>query len=248
MLIGNKVHILPTCHSTNDFIKNKNTADLSNGEVFCAVSQTSGKGQRGNSWETEPGKNLTFSFFLNDLNVSISDQFAINYFVGLAIHRFLSPFVPDKNLLKLKWPNDIYYNNQKIGGILIENQVKNGGLSHSIIGIGLNINQEVFKVERATSIFIETDEEYDIKEALGFLLKELNTAYLEFQKHVLADYKLLYMSKLMNINKIAKYWDNLDDCLIYGKIVDVRNDGILLLKVDNQVKEYNLKEITFLFD
>lgn len=247
MLIGNKVHILPTCHSTNDYIKSKIPLGLSSGEVFCAENQTGGKGQRGNVWESEANKNLTFSFFLNEIDLPVTEQFVINYFVSIAIHRFLSKFLSRPESLKLKWPNDIYCGEKKLGGVLIENQVKNGKLSHTIIGIGLNINQEVFKVERATSLFLETGECYDVKEALGFLLKELNVAFEEFNTHKKEVYKFLYLSKLMRMNEVAKYHDNVRDCVVYGKIIDVKNTGVLVLKTDDKILEYSLKEISFLF-
>ena len=102
MLIGNKVQILSTCHSTNDYIKGKLSSSLTNGEVFCTENQIDGKGQRGNSWESEPYKNLTFSFYLEGVNLPVSEQFALNYFVSIAIHRFLSMFLIESESFKVE--------------------------------------------------------------------------------------------------------------------------------------------------
>ncbi len=249
MLIGNKVIILPSCHSTNQFLKEKMKNDCVSGEVVCAKIQSSGRGQRGNVWESEPNQNLTFSFYLEPFLLDIKHQFSLNYFVSLAIYDFLEEFLPNKSLLQLKWPNDIYYNNKKIGGVLIENQVKDSFVANTIVGIGLNINQLKFNLPRATSLAIETNEKYEIEEALGFLLRSLNKRYLSFSLGDVHILKSDYLTKLMGFKKIRSYQDNITGDFFLGEIIGVKDTGELVISNSNGgVLEYGLKEITFLFD
>ncbi len=102
------------------------------------------RGQRGNTWESEPGKNLTFSVLLRPDGLHASQQFRISQAVSLAITDTLDGFLPEGIEAKVKWPNDIYVGNRKICGILIENTLCGAAIQHSIIGIGLNINQRDF--------------------------------------------------------------------------------------------------------
>ena len=107
-----------------------------------AENQFAGRGQMQNGWFTEAGKNLTFSLLLNPEFLDLNDQFDLNRAVSLGVYDTLVPLLGEQ--LKIKWPNDNYYADYKIGGILIENLVQATQIRHAIIGIGLNVNQEVF--------------------------------------------------------------------------------------------------------
>ena len=128
--------------STNEYIK-KNRDFLSEKEL-CVITfnQTEGKGQRGNTWVSEPGSNLCISLYFSDLNISFNDQFNLNMLVSLKIIDILNSLFL-KNL-KIKWPNDILAENKKISGILIETFSKNNIIKDLIIGIGINVNQGDF--------------------------------------------------------------------------------------------------------
>lgn len=136
-----KIIRLEQTDSTNSFIS-RNIADLEADTVVCADCQSAGRGQRGNSWEAEPFRNLTFSILLCPKNFPAIRQFAISEAVALAIVRAVKQLCAVE--LKIKWPNDIYYNNKKICGILIEHAVMGKEILHTIIGIGLNVNQQKF--------------------------------------------------------------------------------------------------------
>lgn len=247
MLIGNKVQILPTCHSTNVVLKQKIGEEIVNGEVICALAQLEGRGQRGNVWESESNKNLTFSFYIEPKELLVNQQFSLNYFVSVGVYNFLEKFMPKPELIELKWPNDIYYNSRKIAGILIENQVKESFVSNVVIGIGLNLNQINFSVNRATSLAIETNEEYDIKEALGFMLKFLNESYQNFINGDSEVIKNQYKSHLLGFNKVREFVEIKTNEKFMGKIVDVEDSGLLVMKQAEGVKNYALKEISFVF-
>ena len=245
MLIGNKVHNLPYCHSTNDYLKDLMTKNVvSDGEVVVTERQTNGKGQRGNSWESEDGKNLTFSFLLYPKDLLPNEQFNLNYFVTLSIYDFLKHVLGDINSIKIKWPNDIYVDDKKIGGILIENHIIADQIFSSIIGIGLNINQIDFVTPNATSIALLNKDTYNIKESLGMLLHYLNR-YVKQLKNV-ESLRSLYFDNLLGYHEIREFIDPITQGKFMGKIVDVDSTGKLHLKThDLSVKVFDLKEIQF---
>ncbi len=133
---------LPETASTNTWLK-ENCATLPHGSVALTDNQTAGRGQRGNSWEAEPGKNLTCSILLRPVALHPSRQFLVSLAVVETLRELLSPHIsPDR--IKVKWPNDIYVDNLKIAGILIEHSISSAEIIHTIAGIGLNVNQTRF--------------------------------------------------------------------------------------------------------
>ena len=109
--------------------------------LVTADYQTAGRGQRGNSWESASGVNLLFSLVITPVGVSASQQFVLCELISVALCEVLSRYVPD---VRIKWPNDIYYRDQKLCGILIEHDLEGVHLSRTIIGVGLNVNQVHF--------------------------------------------------------------------------------------------------------
>ena len=113
------------------------------GTAVMARVQTAGRGQRGNSWEAEPGMNITLSLLLRPEGIEPARQFIISQAVSLAIVEMLDSFI-EADTVSIKWPNDIYVNDSKIAGILIENVISGSAISRSIVGVGLNVNQTEF--------------------------------------------------------------------------------------------------------
>ena len=107
--------------------------------TVIAEHQTAGRGQRGNTWESEAGKNLTFSTVLYPTALEVKNQFYLSMIASFSVIYALENYTDG---FSIKWPNDIYWKNKKIGGILIENELEGGYIVQSIIGIGLNINQK----------------------------------------------------------------------------------------------------------
>ena len=141
--VGQSLIELSTCPSTNTFVGELlNRGAMPNGQVVIANAQTKGRGQRESKWECEPLKNLTFSIGLFNLDFPVANAFQLHCITSLAIVDTINRHTA--STAQIKWPNDIYINNKKVGGILIENTIAGDLVTQSIIGIGLNINQEDF--------------------------------------------------------------------------------------------------------
>ncbi|MDE7402702.1 MAG: biotin--[acetyl-CoA-carboxylase] ligase [Muribaculaceae bacterium] len=132
--------LLEDIDSTNSYVAT-HAAELRDMTMVMAARQSAGRGQRGNSWESEPGKNLTFTLLYRPVDFPARNQFAISEAVALAIVDFL---IANSIGAKVKWPNDIYVADSKISGILIEHSLQGSKIEHSRIGVGLNVNQSVF--------------------------------------------------------------------------------------------------------
>lgn len=137
-----EIKYLDSCASTSTELLREG-ADTPHGTVLAAVEQTAGRGQRGNSWEAEPGKNLTFSMLLRPANIPAHRQFEMSMIVSLAITDVLAENLP-KTDVRIKWPNDIYAGDRKICGILIENSVVGDTVDRAVVGVGINVNQTEF--------------------------------------------------------------------------------------------------------
>jgi BirA family biotin operon repressor/biotin-[acetyl-CoA-carboxylase] ligase len=137
-----KLISLESVDSTNTYLRSLPEAD--NYTIVTAHTQTAGRGQRGNSWEAEPGANITLSMLMRPENISADRQFAISRAVALAVADTVAQFLPIESNISVKWPNDIYVDDRKIAGILIENSIAGNDIVRSIIGVGLNDNQTVF--------------------------------------------------------------------------------------------------------
>ncbi len=135
---------LPETGSTNTWLK-EHADEIPVPAVAVTDHQTSGRGQRGNTWEAEPGKNLTFSMLFKPEGVAPSGQFFISEAVCLGIVDTLRRYLPHPETVKVKWPNDVYAGDRKICGILIEHSLESASaIRHTIAGIGLNVNQKEF--------------------------------------------------------------------------------------------------------
>jgi BirA family biotin operon repressor/biotin-[acetyl-CoA-carboxylase] ligase len=244
VITGNELIKLDTVDSTNDYAKKLiRESTAKEGTVILADFQTKGKGQKGGYWESEKGKNLTLSFILNPSFLDVQKEFYLSMSVSIGIVEFLSQLQLNS---KIKWPNDIYINNRKAGGILIENAVKNNIIASSVIGIGININQTEFKsiAPNPTSVSLELGKSVDLKDSLSLLLKNLdkwiNILYDECYPKIRARYRRYLFLK----NKKAFFTDK--NGKFRGRIIDVEESGMLLVKTDKkEIRKYNFKEIRF---
>ena len=244
LFTGQQLIYLPQCDSTNTIahdllIKNKATE----GCVVITSAQTRGRGQRGNIWEAEPGKNITLSLVLKPSFVAIQKQFLLNIAVSLAVADLMIAFLPDQ-LLKIKWPNDLYYGNKKLGGILIENTISNISLQHSIIGIGLNINQLSFAHDQAVSLAQLTGKVYTLESVIEHLLICLEIRYLELKQGKTAKQKFEYLQILYRYQEEYNY--RIADQIVKGKILGVAENGQLGLQIENKIKYFDFKEISYI--
>jgi BirA family biotin operon repressor/biotin-[acetyl-CoA-carboxylase] ligase len=239
---------------------------LSEGTILVTDHQTAGRGQRGNTWEAKAGENLTFSLLLKPTFLAIKDIFSLNIFVALAVRKALEEFFFEqenfyenkKNSFFVKWANDIFYNNQKIGGILIENTIKGNFIQNSIVGIGLNINQTQFKNENATSlakiinentsknIGTKPDIKFNLEYILHNILKHLEYYYLCAKKGEFPKQKEEYFAYLHLFDTWANY-ELPNGEIFLGKIIGITQEGYLEIQTENtEILTFGLKEIRFL--
>ena len=245
LIIGNKLIRLSSVGSTNTYLKELISCNVNEieGVVVIADNQTDGVGQRGSNWEVESGKNLTFSVLLKP-NLAVENQFYLSKIVALALIAFLSKL---NITAKIKWPNDIFIDDEKVGGILIENTVREGKVVNTIVGIGLNINQDKFNANllNPTSLKLKTGENYLLKDLLEQLLNYLDSFYMNFKTNKNnASITEQYLKNLYRINQVASF--EINGNRINATIIGVSNNGMLQLKIKNDVQLFDLKEVKFL--
>ena len=173
-----KRHRLQTVHSTNSFLRELNGGDASfDMELATTEFQTAGRGQKGNPWESEKSKNLLFSILLHPVYVQPSKQFCISEAIALAVVKSLKEIVADELVAKdflVKWPNDIYWKNKKIAGILIENELFGSTIRDCIVGVGININQQNFisDAPNPVSLYNILGVNTNVEEVLDTIIKQ----------------------------------------------------------------------------
>lgn len=256
VFVGKSIKYLPTCHSTNDFCQQLTESDsIENG--FCVYTdfQISGRGQRGNIWEGEAGKNIMMSIFLKPDFIKAADQFQINIAVSLGIYRALLLFAKEisnqklqilYNNLKIKWPNDVYFGDNKIGGILIENTILGSYLSSSIIGIGLNVNQLVFENTKANSLkkILNSLNDLEISQIMKLIFEQIEKSYLQLKIGEFEQLKNEYLNRLFRANEWHSFRKN--GYVFNGKIIGIDNYGRLEVETESAVDYFDFKEIEFI--
>ncbi|MBY0435967.1 MAG: biotin--[acetyl-CoA-carboxylase] ligase [Cyclobacteriaceae bacterium] len=240
--MGQKLVYVPECHSTSSFLNElNNQSQLPEGTVIITDHQTAGRGQRGNVWEAEAGKNLMFSFLLRPSFLPPAAQFNLNMCISLAVAAVMQQEVPQS--VRLKWPNDIFVNDKKIGGILIENQIQANTITASCVGIGLNVNQERFSHPRAASLHNFSQLTHDRSEVFEQLLKKLEDEYLKLRAGA-TDLKQRYLKILYKHQTSGRFASAEGE--FTGTISDVDDHGRLCVEVHGAMRRYLFKEITFL--
>ncbi len=241
MEIGRKIIHLDSIDSTSNYIANMvRTNEIGHGTVILADEQFAGRGQRDSEWSAKPGENLTFSVFIDNVNVAVTDQFVLTQVVSLSLVKILRQFGIEADI---KWPNDIFVNRKKIAGVLIENQLKGKLIKNSIIGIGLNVNQTEFDSFIATSIKKELGAFKNVRDVLYSFIYTFNKVWNKY----IIDFHLLseeYHQNLYLIDAEAQYEDV--EGQFTGVIKGVQPSGHLILEKDSTEKYYDLKEIKFI--
>ena len=241
LFLGKNLVYLPECASTNsyasDLTSNNNTAE---GTVVITSRQIQGRGQRGNTWEADDGANLTFSMVLYPVFLSPESQFTLSKAMSLGVADTLIELgIPDA---LVKWPNDIMVIDRKVCGILIESQVRGLTLSKSVVGIGLNVNQVLFKAPNATSLALATGRKHDLNALLEKLLASLERRYLQLKNNAARlsdDYiKLLYWRNQPHLFESK-------GSAFEGTIEDVDEAGRLRVSSSQRVSSFAAKEIIY---
>lgn len=240
-LFGKKLVHFPECPSTNtEAIRFTESDGICHGAVFICDHQSGGRGQAGNRWESEPGKNLTFSIVLEN-PVEPENHFFLNVFLSLAIAKCLNQITG--KLFQVKWPNDLMAGGKKIGGILIENSVMGKAIRYSVAGIGLNVNQERFNFSAATSLFLFTGKKFKTEELLGDLLASIETEFSRLRGKDFPGLKGEWLDHLYLFNTRHQFFK--DGEPFEGVITGIDHHGRLEMEVNSVTRYFNFKEIDF---
>ena len=238
--------------STNEYLTdliNKNRSEFPDGWIVAAKSQTKGKGQIGNCWVSAPNQNLTFSLLLHPTFLTPQTQFPLSMAVALALVETLSSYVADEEAQHffIKWPNDIYYQEKKIAGVLIENQIFGRDISHSIVGIGININQEDFPEWLPNPISMKkiTGKEYDLNRVLSHLQEKLLYQYTRLKAYGPEPIHDDYHKYLFRRYTKHEFTDEMG--IFQGRIMQVEYDGQLMIfdEEKKSPKFYYFNEVHF---
>lgn len=232
--------------STNAYIM-RNTSELEAPVMVTAYRQTAGQGQRGNSWEAEPGKNLTFSIFYRPVELPPMAQFSMSEAVALAVVDFLAGHGIEA---KVKWPNDIYVDDRKICGILIRHSVMGAYVSYSVIGVGIDVNQTMFLSDAPNPVSMKqiTGESYDltslkmeIADIMERRLESIRSSESRERQHV------EFMRNLWRGDgREYPFTDTASGETFLAEIVDIAAHGPMTLRLaDGAERTYAFKEISF---
>ena len=238
---GKQVFKLESVDSTNNFAANLINEGLAdNGAVVMADFQTNGRGQRSNSWESDAGMNLTASFIYFPANLTLSEVIQINWWVSLGVINCLNGMGIKA---KIKWPNDIYVDDCKLGGVLIETTNQSNTVKSVIIGVGINLNQTVFNRQNATSIKKLRGTFTKTEDVLWMLCDSL-TRY----ENELGDYNLLkesYENYLYRLREKSSF--QLGNQRVEGEIIGVSAQGQLEIKIAEEVQLVEHGQLTWIF-
>lgn len=233
--------------STNAHLK-LNLSEYKHGDCIVANHQTAGRGQLGTEWVSKPHENLMCSFLMDWSKVKIADQFQISKLVAIVVLSEIKALIPN-NDVKIKWPNDIYIDNYKVAGILIENTVNQTYIDKSIIGIGVNLNQVKFpdfNGKKVTSLrnILEGEQIniYELVKKIGDdLLQEVSFGRIHDSKTL----NRVYLNHLLGYRQERVFIDK--DGEFTGTIKGVDPQGRLMIEDQKRMKIYDLKEIKFVF-
>lgn len=213
------------------------------GSAIVADFQTAGRGQVGNTWESEAGKNLLFSVVLYPVTLPANRQFLISQIAALSVKETLDLYTTD---ITVKWPNDIYWKDRKICGMLIENDLSGAYLSDSIIGIGLNLNQATFLSDapNPVSLFQILHREVNREEVLRRFLTIFYARYISLLREEYDEIRACYRSVLYRGEGFYRYQDA--GGMFEARVRDIEPTGHLLLESrDGSVRRYAFKEVAF---
>jgi BirA family biotin operon repressor/biotin-[acetyl-CoA-carboxylase] ligase len=243
--LGNQIIKLSSVDSTNNYTaKLVKESNISFGTVIMADFQTHGKGQRHSYWKSDKGLNLLISIYFDSSFLNSENIFFLSKAVALAIRECVEKIIGIE--VSIKWPNDLLVNGSKIAGVLIENQWKNEKLLSSIIGIGLNVNQDFFLGEsNVLSLKNLTSKVYNLNSILKSLCSSLDTQFTRLRNFDFFEIDRQYHSFIFNYNKWSNYEKNKIN--FKGKLIKVDSFGKMVLELENGDKEsFDIKEVTLL--
>ncbi len=217
------------------------------GTAVLAKFQTTGKGQAGANWESDAGKNLLVSYIFYPGFIEPRDLFVLNKAIALGVYDYLKLVL--KEYVAIKWPNDILYRDGKMAGILIENSVTFSEVNHSVVGIGINVNQQKFKsyIPEAESIRNVTGKKSDLEKCFAELSNCLELRYLQLKQ---AGHSSINKDYQKALYRLGKYFLFRKKAIIFkARIIGVTDDGKLILQNEKgQLETFRFKEVAFVID
>jgi BirA family transcriptional regulator, biotin operon repressor / biotin---[acetyl-CoA-carboxylase] ligase len=242
LFVGKKLVYVPECHSTNTLAAELGQrGSVVEGTLIITSNQFGGRGQRGNQWISESGKNLTFSLILKPTFLKPDQQFRLTQVVSLAVADYAKGRTHHD--VKIKWPNDVLVNNKKICGILIENSISADTIQTSIVGVGFNINQTEFTGNRGTSLKNATSLDFDLQFELNELLHCIEVRYLQLRDGKIEKLSDDYLNNLYRKSELHTF--KIGETQKQGVIEGVDQRGRLVVSFDGIKQEFDLKEISF---
>lgn len=244
-----KIITLDETDSTNSYMQ-AHACEMEHGDTVCARHQTSGRGQRGNSWESAPEMNVTMSMFLRPENLNAAKAFPLSEAVAVGVVDTLSKLLPAEmsDDITVKWPNDIYVGDKKIAGILIENSLRGAMVRHSIIGVGLNLNQREFLSDapNPVSVFQLTGKVWDVATVTEALVAGILASLHQMESDSAALHQL-YMSRLWRGKGVYPFVCAATGRCFEASVVGVATSGHITLceHPSGQLTEYAFKEIVW---
>lgn len=242
LFLGKNLVFVPECHSTNTIaLQFTQKPSATEGTVVITDHQTAGRGQRGNFWEAEPGMNLTFSIIFKPFFLPAREQHFLTIMTSLAVRDYLLSRIAEP--VSIKWPNDILIDNKKVCGILIENQVQGPQIMSTVAGIGLNVNQTEFGIDKTTSLKLLTQTVTPLNEALETLLSCIEGRYLQLRQQKYDGLMKEYLDCLYWRNE--KHIFSSGNMNFEGTIESIGEDGGLLIRTDEGIRSFQVKELVF---
>lgn len=238
------IHLVDEIDSTNNYMKSLLLKQkVKEGTIISANFQTGGRGQRGNGWMSENGKNLLFSIVLYPDAVKANEQFVISQMVSLAVADFLRKYTDG---ITIKWPNDIYWREKKICGILIENAIEGDEIKESVCGIGVNLNQESYDSSLPNPVSLKqiTGEYYEQSIMLEEVRELLFSYYEKLRRGEMQIIAEEYRDSLFRKTGYHLFNDNTNDFI--ARIKNVASDGTLILQTESgDERRFAFKEVRY---
>jgi|SRR3954469_23214227 len=250
LFIGQNAIYVKSLASTNTYASELlRQIALSEGSLIYTFEQEKGRGQRGNSWESDPNKNVTLSLVLQPQFLHPKDQFLLTKITALAVADLMAEILQSHGVshqISIKWPNDIYVNDKKIAGILIENYLRETTIQQAIVGVGINVNQEVFhSTTNAIALFSLCHKTIDLQHCIDLFCECFEARYLQLKANKLKQLDEAYLSLLYRLNEWNTYRTPAQQ-VFEGNIKGVSEIGKLQVElISGEIKEFDLKEIVF---
>lgn len=253
----NRFIILPEGDSSQSILARMYTEGrVDHLDSLMVVNQTAGRGQRGNSWEAEPGQNVTMSILLIHDSLKASDQFIVSQLISVVITDMLRDKLGDTTYyeqIAVKWPNDIYVGDRKIAGILIESSISGNNVERSIVGIGLNVNQVIFRSDAPNPVSMAQLLGNIYEKGVEHIGRELSRRIADnvrkYRDGILVadEIRQRYMSILWRREGLHPFTDVATDESFMASITGVESMGYLhLLTETGEDRRYAFKEVVFL--